>query len=111
MTPYQKAERAAQNKNSSARYFTSVLKAQFNQQAINLRTVNVMEIIEDIPQSLRSFADNSKGNKRAEGLFRQLIINVMPSHQTLTDDDFSDFLDDGMWEDGMGYAIFITHST
>lgn len=49
MTPYQKAERAAQNKNSSARYFTSVLKAQFNQQAINLRTVNVMEIIEDIP--------------------------------------------------------------
>jgi len=82
----------------------------FTQQpAIKLNTVNVIELTNGTDlQAVRAFADNPKGNKRAEKLFRRLIEECEPHRYDET--DFTDFLDEGTYEDGSGYQLFLVHS-
>ena len=85
---------------------------------IKLNTVNVIEITDGYFQSIHSFADNHKGNQRAEKLFRKLIeefekelpeepLNEASPHSD--EEDFQNYLDDGLYEH-TGYHVVISHS-
>lgn len=98
-------------------YFTSVLNAQFNRQAVKLHTVNIIEITNGDLQSIRSFPDNPKGNKQAERLFKRLVKEFEAQTLTTKRDailsnpaDMQNYLDDGIFEED-GYQVIISHST
>lgn len=84
---------------------------------IKLHTVNVIEITDGEFQSIRSFADVPKGNKRAEKLFRKIIEeyekpmakgnkDFAPSDE----EDFENYLDDGIYDVFPGYTLILSHS-
>ncbi len=79
---------------------------------IKLHTVNVVEVVNDAPFSLRAFADNPKGNHRAEKMFAGLVMEhnaddgVIPSS-----DDLDKMIEDGVYDDECGYQLFLIHST
>jgi hypothetical protein len=81
---------------------------------IKLNTVNVIEITNGSDlQAVRSFADVPKGNKRAEKLFRQLIEEYeksLPKAERSDEEDFENYLDDGIYDVHSGYTLFLTHS-
>lgn len=80
---------------------------------IKLNTVNVIEVTNGEFQSLRAFADNPKGNKRAEKLFRQLIEEYEKSDKTIVpsdEEDFENYLDDGVYDVFPGYTLYLSHS-
>jgi hypothetical protein len=81
------------------------------QPVIKLNTVNVIETVDGVPQSLRSFSDNKEGNRRAEKRFKSLVRehNAMDGPK-FSDEDFDDMLDDGVYDDDCGYCLFLTHS-
>jgi hypothetical protein len=79
--------------------------------AIRLNTVNVIETVDGVPQSLRSFIDNPEGNARAEKLFKRLVKeHNKEGGPKFSDEDFTDMMDDGVYDDDCGYCLFITHS-
>ena len=81
---------------------------------IKLNTVNVIEITNETDlQAVRAFADNPKGNKRAEKLFRQLIEEYeksLPKAERSDEEDFENYMDDGIYDVHSGYTLFLTHS-
>lgn len=84
---------------------------------IKLNTVNVIEITNGEFQSLRAFADNPKGNKRAEKLFRKLIEEYEKGEAEGNKDfapsdeeDFQNYLDDGIYDVFPGYTLILSHS-
>ena len=72
-----------------------------------LATVNVVEMKQGVLFSIRAFRDNPKGNKQAEAVFAAL---VRANDKTVTDEDMVDLLDDGNYDPGDGYELFICHS-
>ena len=81
--------------------------------AIRLHTVNVIEMNDGDLQSIHSFADTPKGNKLAEKLFVKLVKKEeIESHATVVSNrfDMDNYLDDGIFENGSGYSIIISHS-
>ena len=80
---------------------------------IRLNTVNVIEITNDTDlQAVRAFADNPKGNKRAEKLFRQKVEAFEKERTAIPSDeeDFENYLNDGVYDAHSGYTLFLTHS-
>lgn len=82
---------------------------------MKLQTVNVIEIANGNFQNIRSFTDDAEGNKEAEELFGKLIREnsaVPPSD--LPPDAIEDVIDmakdDGIWTDGAGYEVLLTHA-
>lgn len=82
------------------------------QPAIKLHTVNVIEITDGGFQSLSAFVDNPQGNKRAEKLFRQKIETFEKENKTTPSDeeDFENYLDDGIYDVFPGFTLILTHS-
>ena len=78
------------------------------QPVVKLRTVNVIEITNGDFQGVRSFAENSEGNKRAERLFKR-CIEENKGDLPMDKEDFSDAIEEGTFEHG-GYQLFLTHS-
>ena len=79
---------------------------------IKLNTVNVVECSDDSIQTLQAFADNPKGNKRAEKLFRQKVKAFEKERKVAPSDeeDFENYLDDGVYDVYPGFTLFLTHS-
>lgn len=81
---------------------------------IKLNTVNVIELTNGTDlQAVRAFADVPKGNKRAKKLFRQLIEEyekALPKASRSDEEDFENYLDDGIYDVHSGYTLFLTHS-
>jgi len=80
---------------------------------IKLNTVNVIEITNGTDlQAVRAFADNPKGNKRAEKLFRQKVESFEKERTAIPSDeeDFENYLDDGVYDVYPGFTIFLVHS-
>ena len=65
---------------------------------IKLHTVNVIEMTDGNPQQLFAFADNPKGNKRAETVFRRLVSENQAGLRCFTSDDMNSFIEDGCYE-------------
>lgn len=72
-----------------------------------LATVNVVEMKGGVLFSIRAFRDNPKGNEQAEAVFASLVKANDPSHD---DDDIAQMLDDGNYDPGDGYELFLSHS-
>ena len=68
-------------------------------------TVNVIEYEGETIRDVVAFPDPD-GNKEAEDLFSMII-----REHGGNDIEVEIALDDGIWEDGDGYQIFLTHST
>jgi len=71
-----------------------------------IQTVNVLEILQSDPCSVRSFEDSEEGNLQAEKLFSELIrendSNVGP-------EDIKESITDGHWT-GDYYSVWLIHS-
>lgn len=81
--------------------------------AVKLRTVNVLEFCNNEFQQSFSFADTREGNKRAEKKFARLVREHNPKKQDAIQYDAEDIekmLDDGVYDDEVGYQVLITHS-
>lgn len=81
--------------------------------AVKVNTVNVIELTNGELQGLRAFTDNPKGNRRAEKLFRQLIEEYeisLPKDTQSDEEDFEDYLNDGIYDVHSGYTLFLCHS-
>ena len=95
-------------------------RKQSVRKAVKLHTVNVIEFTSDDLQSVRSFADDVEGNRRAEKLFKRLVKEYEAQGLThnrdfvLSDkDDIQNYLDEGIFEYGppfIEYKVLITHS-
>ncbi len=79
--------------------------------AIKLHTVNVVEVVNEMPISLRSFVDNPLGNERAEALFKKLIKEHNSDRIKFSEDDFDDMIEDGVYDGDCGYILYLIHST
>jgi hypothetical protein len=77
------------------------------QPAVKLNSVNVIEYFSDTVQSLRAFVDNPKGNKEAEDLFSRLMVEYDPDTIRA---EIEDAIEEGVYEDGRGYCLYLTHS-
>lgn len=81
--------------------------------AVKLRTVNVLEFTNNEFQQAQSFADTREGNKRAEKLFRRMVLEQFKGNADLVPPDAEDmdaFLDNGIFDEVQGYQVLITHS-
>ena len=76
---------------------------------IKLHTVNVIEVCNGVVDSIRSFTETPKGNKRAEKAFVRMVKerNRLEVHSA---DDLDNMLSDGVFDDERGYQLFLTHS-
>lgn len=72
-----------------------------------LATVNVVEMKQGALFSVRAFRDNPKGNEQAEAVFAAL---VQAHEKDTTEEDLVDMLDNGNYDPGDGYELFLTHS-
>lgn len=88
-------------------YFKNVLNAQFSRPAIKLSTVNVIEMTNGNFQSIRSFADNAEGNKRAEKLFKRCMKE---NDSNLSSEFMDECIEEGFYDDDNGYNLYLTHS-
>jgi hypothetical protein len=79
---------------------------------MKLNTVNVIEFTNGNLQSLRAFAESPEGNKAAEELFVK-CINENKSEIPDGDNGLAaeTWLDNGYFNSGCGYEIYLTHST
>ncbi len=90
----------------NAKYFR-----QNKQPAIKLHTVNVIESVDAVLLGVRAFTDNKEGNALAEKLFVRLVKEHNKSGgPEFSKEDFTAMLDDGVYDDELGYQLFITHS-
>ena len=83
------------------------------QKALKLIAVSVIEMSGGELQSTRTFVDNPEGNQEAEKLFRKLVAeheDPESPHMRSDEEDFVNYLDEGVYEDCSGYQLFITHS-
>jgi len=84
---------------------------------MQLNTVNVIEFTNGNLQSLRAFPETPEGNKAAEDLFVKCINEDNTNRHSFGGEcrssnfDGSAFLDNGYWNSGEGYEIYLTHST
>jgi len=109
LTPYQRAERMAATAMSRRPHYYVGKRKESVRKAVKLNTVNVIEIIDNDLQSIRSFADTPEGNKRAEKLFLRCVKENSTFGNALPKDTATDLLDDGVFTDDT-YTVLITHS-
>lgn len=82
-------------------------------QAKNMKTVNVIEIVDGTIQGLKAFPDNVKGNKQALKYFVKMYTAGQGSGRgpNLTSSQITDsLLADGRFDFGGGYEAFLVHS-
>lgn len=80
------------------------------QPAVKLNTVSVIEMTNGEFQGIRSFADTPEGNKRAEKRFRQLVKEYEAGVNPSDEEDFENYLDDGVYDVYPGYTVYLSHS-
>ena len=83
--------------------------------AVKVHTVNVIEIVNEQLNSVRSFVDNPAGNKRAERMFRRLYREHNDPDGTTgeprpTNADIDPYIEDGVYDDECGYQLVLAHS-
>ena len=69
-------------------------------------TVNVLEIIENLPHQILSFNDSVKGNKEAEKVFKKLANENGAKDKY----DMDVLIEDGLFEEGT-YGVYLIHSS
>ncbi len=75
-----------------------------------MKTVNVIEYTHETIQQLKAFPDDKKGNLAAENLFIKLIQeNDMKDRSKFLGIDY--YLEEGRYESGNGYGLYLVHST
>lgn len=90
------------------RYYRGYRKTHVRR-VIKLNTVNVIEITNGEFQSIRSFADNHRGNQMAKQVFKRCIKkNALGFHLNST--DLQAAAEDGFWQDDNDHRVFLTHS-
>lgn len=68
-------------------------------------TVNVLEVINHVPQQIFSFKDDKKGNKEAEAIFTKMC-----KENGASDRNMNSYLEDGFFDyDDCG--IYLIHSS
>ena len=81
------------------------------QKALKLNSVNIIEMSNGEMQGLRAFVDNPEGNTAAEARFRRLIEEHEKGLPNPSDEeDFGNYIEEGVYEDCSGYQLFLTHS-
>lgn len=76
-----------------------------------LHTVNVIELRDGVVQVGYAFFDSPEGNKKAEAQFKKCFFDHNgPEAKQPTEKDWEDMLDEGTYDDGLGYSIVIFHS-
>lgn len=73
---------------------------------MKIKTVNVVEVLDDTISSLRSFTDDVEGNKEAEEVFTAIL-----KEHGVNEDDLDSYIEDGYYSDDNGYEVNLTHST
>ena len=71
---------------------------------MKVSTVNVLEVIENVPSQIVSFKDDKKGNKEAEDLFTE-----MAKENGANNEDMESYVEDGVFSSGT-YELFLIHS-
>lgn len=71
-----------------------------------LNTVNVVESIDDILNSIRAFSEDPDGNKEAEDCFKAIVKENMPD---VIDEEMGIFIAEGYFEQG-NFQVFLAHS-
>lgn len=72
-----------------------------------LATVNIVKMKLGVLCSIRSFRENDKGNAQAEAVFAAL---VREHNKDVFDADIVHMLDNGNYDPGDGYELFLSHS-
>lgn len=81
-----------------------------------MKTINVVETIDDGIQSIHAFSDTKIGNKKAEKLFRKLIKEQFQKHNDsenifdYSEKDYQRMINDGHFRDNWGYGTWLIHS-
>jgi hypothetical protein len=74
-------------------------------------TVNVIEIVDGIVQSLRAWDDDQVGNAEAEKVFHACVTENTKGDAVPPDDaDMNGYVEDGTFEQGT-YQVNLVHST
>lgn len=75
-----------------------------------LNTVNVLESINVEIQCLRAFPDTIKGNLAAENMFMRCVQENQPEDRSnFLGIDY--YLEEGSYNDGNGYYVYLIHSS
>ena len=74
---------------------------------MKIKTVNVIEYVDDSIIGLTSFNDDQEGNQEAEAHYKIIVKEHDPE---VTDEEMEVFLEDGYYESGE-YQAFISHSS
>ena len=72
---------------------------------MKLNTVNVLEIIDNVPNCITSFEDNPAGNKEAEDLFIKIAKENGAKKR-----DMKRYFEDGYFGDTSEYVVYLIHS-
>jgi hypothetical protein len=73
---------------------------------MKIQTVNVIEYKGDDLVSIRSYSEDDEGNKQAEEMFRNMIIEADPE---MTEEEIEACTEEGYHEQGE-YQLFLSHS-
>ena len=81
----------------------------------SIRTVNVIETVNNKVIGVTSFLDSIKGDKAAEARFKVLHKEHNDPEGTTdvpatTDEEYAAMIKDGVYDDECGYRLTITHS-
>jgi len=79
-------------------------------------TVNVITILNTTLQSITSFPDTPEGNREAEDFFKECYKEHNDPEGTtgvlqMMESEFICMLDDGVYDDGVGFQLILSHST
>ena len=72
----------------------------------SLNTVNLSEYADGKIIGIRSFSDNDEGNKEAEEIFKEIMVEI----DDVTDEEIANCIEDGYYEIS-DYQLFLTHSS
>ena len=74
----------------------------------SLSTVNVIQFEGDMPTKVISFNDTTAGNKKAEKVFADIVESI--KGESVSDEEMSNYLEDGYWLNSVGHSVYIIHS-
>ncbi len=70
-----------------------------------LSTVNVLEMVKEVPQQVKSFPDTPEGNKEAEEFFTKVA-----KENRCPDEEVAVCIEDG-WFNRNDYFLYLLHSS
>lgn len=86
-------------------------RKEMSKTAEPLLTVNVVEVVGDVPKQVVSYACGEKGAEAAKALFQRLVRENEPQDKPLTDKQMADILNDGHYADPYGsYSVSLVYS-